>query len=359
MNSICYASDLFDLEKFNEEIKKYGSEIFPELENSNLINEIISGKVNISGKAVFSRIIGIFTNELKDNISIIFKVLGIAILCSVLKNIQNSFGEGGVSEVAFYVCYILVIVLVITSFSNIVDLCAETVTNLCNFMGGIIPVVIGMLVATGNIATVSMLQPVLIVMIQIVSSILSKVIIPIIFISTIIITLGNISSGVSLGKLGDLLKKSATFIMGVILTIFIGALSLEGTLASSIDGITAKAAKATVSTIVPVVGKILGDAVDSVLGGSVILKNAVGLLGIIVILGIALTPIIKAAILMIIFNVAAVIIEPISDSRITKCMSGVGDSIKILFGIMVTVTFLFIISITLVVKMSNFSIMYR
>jgi stage III sporulation protein AE len=110
---------------------------------------------------------------------------------------------------------------------------------------------------------------------------------------------------------------------------------------------------------VPVVGKILGDAVDSVLGGSVILKNAVGLLGIIVILGIALTPIIKAAILMIIFNVAAVIIEPISDSRITKCMSGVGDSIKILFGIMVTVTFLFIISITLVVKMSNFSIMYR
>jgi stage III sporulation protein AE len=216
-----------------------------------------------------------------------------------------------------------------------------------------------MLIASGNIATVATLQPILMIMTQIIESILSNVIIPIIFISTIIIAVGNISNGVQLGKLGDLLKKTSIWAMGIILTIFIGILSLEGTLASSIDGITAKTAKATISTAIPVVGKILGDAVDSVLGGSVIVKNAVGLLGIVVILGIALVPIIKTAILMIVFNITSVIIEPISDSRITKCMSGVGDSIKVLFGIMVTVTFLFIIAITLIIKISNFTIMYR
>jgi stage III sporulation protein AE len=280
-------------------------------------------------------------------------------LCSILKNIQNSFGEGGVSEIAFYVCYILVIVLVISSFSSIIDVCRDAVINMCNFMNVIIPIVIGMLIATGNIATVSTLQPVLMMMTQIIASVLSNVIIPIIFISTIIIAVGNISSGVQLGKLGDLLKKTSIWVMGIILTIFIGLLSLEGTLSSSIDGITAKTAKATISAAIPVVGKLLGDAVDSVLGGSVIVKNAVGLLGIVVILGIALAPIIKVAILMIVFNLTAVIIEPISDGRITKCMSGVGDSIKVLFGIMVTVTFLFIIAITLVIKISNFSIMYR
>ena len=63
---------------------------------------------------------------------------------------------------------------------------------------------------------------------------------------------------------------------GVVLTLFVGLLSIEGTLSSSVDGITAKTTKAAVSNFIPIVGKILGDAVDTVLGCAAILKNAVG-----------------------------------------------------------------------------------
>lgn len=51
-----------------------------------------------------------------------------------------------------------------------------------------------------------------------------------------------------------------------------GVLSIEGTLGSSVDGITAKTAKAAISSFIPVVGKVLGDAVDTVIGCSAILK---------------------------------------------------------------------------------------
>lgn len=57
-----------------------------------------------------------------------------------------------------------------------------------------------------------------------------------------------------------------------------GVLSLEGTLTSSVDGLTAKTTKAVVTSTIPVVGKLLGETVDAVLGCSNILKNAVGFL---------------------------------------------------------------------------------
>ena len=94
-------------------------------------------------------------------------------------------------------------------------------------------------------------------------------------------------------KLSKFLKSSVVWVLGIVLTIFVGVVSLEGTLSSSVDGITAKTAKSAVSTIIPVVGKVLGDVVDSVLGCGIILKNAIGLIGVIIVIGICITPIIK------------------------------------------------------------------
>ena len=118
-------------------------------------------------------------------------------------------------------------------------------------------------------------------------------------------------------------------------------------------------AKTAVSNVVPVVGKLISDATESVIGGISITKNAVGIIGILVIAVIVLEPIIKSFVLMTLFNLSSGICECIADSRIAKCMDNIADSIKLIFGIMVMVLFLFIIAITLIIKMSNFSIVFR
>lgn len=140
---------------------------------------------------------------------------------------------------------------------------------------------------------------------------------------------------------------------------FVGVVSIEGTLSSSVDGITAKTAKTIVSSAVPVVGKILGDAVDTVLGCGIILKNAVGIVGVIIVIGICIMPIIKLAVLSLSYKLLSIVIQPISDDKIVGLLEQVGDIFKIFLGILCAMSFMLIIGTSLVLKMSNSSVMYR
>ena len=141
--------------------------------------------------------------------------------------------------------------------------------------------------------------------------------------------------------------------MGVILTLFVGVTSLEGSLSSSVDGVTAKTTKAAVSNFIPVVGKILGDAVDTVMGCSIILKNALGVVGVIVIIGICIGPIVKLVALMATYYLASALCQPIADGKIIKLLAHIGDTFKLLLAIICSVSAMLIIGVTVIVKISN------
>ena len=138
-----------------------------------------------------------------------------------------------------------------------------------------------------------------------------------------------------------------------------GILSLEGSLTSSVDGLTLKTTKAVVTSAIPVVGKLLGETVDAVLGCRNILKNAVGFVGIFVVLSICLMPIIKLAIMSIAFNLASALSEPIADKKVVSVLEQIGDSFKVLLGMICTVSIMLMIGLTLVIKITNSGMMYR
>lgn len=348
-----------DLTEFTNEVKKYSNEYFPELSSDDLLDSISNAEKSLDASSLIKKLANSFIGEFKNNISFIFKIVGIAILCSVLKSIQSNFSQTGISEIAFYACYVLIILLIMTSFINITDICKNTISKLSNFMKILIPVILSLLLVSGNVTTVTMIQPILLSMISIITVLISNVIIPVILVSTVINVVSNVSEHINIKKISDVLKKGALWCLEIVLIIFTGVLSLEGTLSANVDGITLKTTKTVVSSAVPVVGKLLGDTVDSVIGGMTITKNALGTIGVIVIVAITILPLIKTLILMFTFNIASALVEPMADKRIVKCMSGVGESIKIIFAIMATITFLFIISVTLIINVTNFSIMYR
>ena len=124
-------------------------------------------------------------------------------------------------------------------------------------------------------------------------------------------------------------------------------------------GITSKTTKAIVSSAIPVVGKILGDAVDTVVGGGIILKNAIGLVGVIVVIGICIIPIIKLSILTISYKLLATVSQPIADTKIVSLLDQIGDVFKILLAILSPISFMLIIGTALVLKISNSGMMYR
>lgn len=358
IHSNSFAIEEINVSDFIDEVKTYNNEVFPEFANENWLNNILNGNLEMSGQTIIKKVLNLILKEFKSNSDLLFKIIGITFVCAILKNLQNAY-EGNVSEIAFFVCYMLIIVLIISSFTNISNICVNSIKKLKDFMEVVIPLLIVLIVSMGNISMATILQPILLGMISIISMLISNLVIPTVMISTILSLISNISPKVNVDKIGTFLKKTSMYILEFVMIIFIGVLSIEGSLASGVDGVTSKITKTVVSNAVPVVGKLISDTADSVLGGISITKNAVGIIGILVILIITLTPLIKSFILMTLFNLTSAICDSIADSRISKCMSVTADSMKLMFGIMVMISFLFIIAITLMIKMTNFSLIYR
>ena len=226
-------------------------------------------------------------------------------------------------------------------------------------MNSLVPLLISLMLYTGSITTSGLLEPILLFIIEFIGNIIVTLILPIVSLITALVIISKLSDRVQINKLAGFMKSSIIWFLGIILTIFVGVLSLEGTLTSSIDGITAKTAKAAVSSLIPVVGKILGDTVDSVLGCGLILKNAIGIVGVIVIIGICILPVIKLATLSIMYSIASAIIEPLADSKIVKLLNEMSGIFKLLLAILCSVSVLLIIGTTLVIRISNSGMMYR
>ena len=255
--------------------------------------------------------------------------------------------------------FILIVALVMTNFVQILDIVRESIQSLVGFMNSLIPILITLCIATGSIVSANMLQPILLFIITFMGNFITGIIIPLVLISTSLGIVSKISDRIQVDKLSKFFKTGVVWILGVTLTLFVGLVSIEGTLSSSVDGVTAKTAKAAVSSFIPVVGKILGDAVDTVIGCSSILKNATGIVGIIILIGIAIDPVIKLTILMAIYYLGAALCQPIADDKIIKLLEQMGDTFKTLLAIMCSLSVMFIIGTTLVIKISNSGMMYR
>ncbi len=215
------------------------------------------------------------------------------------------------------------------------------------------------MMTTGSITSAGVVQPILLFLINFIGNMITGVLLPLILIGTALGIISKVSDRIQIGKISKYFKSTTIWILGISLTVFVGILSLEGSLTSTVDGITAKTAKAAVSNFIPVVGKILGDAVDTVIGCSNILKNAVGVVGVIVVIGICIVPIIKLAILMATYYLASAICEPIADEKIISLLSQIGDTFKILLAMLISVSVMLMIGVTLVIKISNSGLMYR
>ena len=280
------------------------------------------------------------------------------VIHGILKSISDGLNNKGVAQVAYYVQYIMIVALVMTNFAEVINMVKQSIQNLVSFINLLIPILITLMITTGSITSAGVIEPIILFMITIIGNFIVNVAIPIVLISTALGIISQISDKIQIDKLAKFFKSSTVWTLGVILTLFVGVASLEGSLSSSIDGVTAKTTKAAVSNFIPVVGKILGDAVDTVMGCSVILKNALGVVGVIIIVGICVVPILKLVTLMSMYYLGSALCQPIADGKVIKLLSHMGDTFKLLLAILCSVSVMLIIGITLIVRISNSGTMY-
>ena len=347
----------FNISGFIKDTEQYTGDFFEEMNISEIFNQALQG--NINNQTLLQKVLKIFWQEITSSLKILISILVIIVIHGILKSITDNLENSSISQIIYFVQYILIVTLIMSNFTEIIKIVKNTASDLVGFINVLIPLLLTLMVYTGNIVTSGILEPVILFSINLIGNLIEDILIPIMFIVVVFSVISKISERVQVEKLSQFLKSGVIWVLGVILTVFVGVVSLEGTLSSSVDGVTAKTAKAAVSTVIPVVGKVLGDVVDSVLGCGVILKNAVGMVGVIVIIGICVMPIIKIATLSIIYSLASAVVQPIADNKIVKLLDEMGGTFKVLLGILCSLSVMLIVGVTMVVKISNSGMMYR
>jgi stage III sporulation protein AE len=349
--------------QLEDQINKYSNseskELLPDFNPKSIINDISKGKFDFSIKGLLDRVGRYFFKEIYLNINILIKLMVLVVLCAVLKNLQGSFLSESVGELAFYACYIVIVSILIISLNSALDLGRGIIDNMVGFMHATIPVLITLLISGGNITSGGVFQPILIMIVEISATVMKNFFIPLIFLSTVLSIVDNISGKIQVSKLASFFKQIGTWSLGLILTAFIAVLTIQSSVGAVVDGVTGKTAKFAIGAFIPVAGKYLADAADTVIGCTLLIKNAAGVAVMLAIVSICLIPIIKIFALIALYRITCVLIEPIAEKRIVNCISDMAGSLTFVLGIVASVAFMFLLTVTAIITAGSLSAAVR
>lgn len=241
----------FGIRDFLKEAENYSPDFVKDLDISNIFNSALTGKIDNSN--ILKKILNLAGVQVLDTLKILINILLIVLIHSILKSITDGLENGEVSKIVYYVQYVLIVTIIMANFTDILKSVEETIENLVGFSGSLVPLLVTLMTYTGSITTTAVIEPILLFMIEFITNMIKTLVIPIISIITVLIIISKITDKVQISKLGNFLKSSVVWALGIILTIFVGVVSLEGSLTSSVDGVTAKTAKAAVSSLIPIV----------------------------------------------------------------------------------------------------------
>lgn len=241
----------FGIRDFLKDAENYSPDFVKDLDISNIFNSALTGKIDNSN--ILKKILNLAGVQVLDTLKILINILLIVLIHSILKSITDGLENGEVSKIVYYVQYVLIVTIIMANFTDILKSVEETIENLVGFSGSLVPLLVTLMTYTGSITTTAVIEPILLFMIEFITNMIKTLVIPIISIITVLIIISKITDKVQISKLGNFLKSSVVWALGIILTIFVGVVSLEGSLTSSVDGVTAKTAKAAVSSLIPIV----------------------------------------------------------------------------------------------------------
>lgn len=339
-------------------MKDYGG-FFPDQKVPSFMDILLPGGDSFNVRNVFSALGSFMWHEVLYNGKLLVTIVMLSIMSMILETLQSAFERKTVSKVAYSLCYMVIIVLAINSFNVAIGYAKEAIDRMIDFMMAMVPLLFALLASMGNVVTVSVTHPLIIFMINTVGTLIHTLIFPLLFFSAVLHLVSSLSDKYKLTQMANLLRNISVGFLGVLLTIFLGVISVQGITSSVTDGVTIRAAKYVSGNFIPVVGKMFADASDTVISASLLIKNSIGLVGVIIILFLCAFPAIKILVLALIYNVSAAIMQPLGDSPITTCLETIGKSMLYVFAALAAVGLMFFLAITIMLMAGNVTVMMR
>ena len=280
------------------------------------------------------------------------------LLMSLLRNMNSSFG-GEISSAAFYAGYITVAGIAVVILSDCVHICSNAIATLGSVIEGVAPVLMILLTGMGASGSSAVLSPVLAGLTGSIFSIITAVVFPIILIYAVVSIASNFSSAINLGKLAELLESIVKWMLGISFVIFLGVTALKGIAGASIDGVSFKTAKYTVDKMVPVIGGMFSETLDTIMACSLIVKNAVGIVGLISLACLIGAPLATLVANQFLLKFSAAAAEPFAQKRCVDLLGAMGKTVQLLTVTLLACTAMAFIFLAVLMGAADMSIMVR
>ena len=316
------------------------------------IKDILSGNFD-SSNGIWEATISCFFATLIDVVPIISLIVAIALIGSMVQGLRPSTNGKSMSNIIHFVTYGVIVVLVLSIVARLISMTSNTIQSLKAQMDGIFPILLTLLTAIGGTTSVSVYQPAMALLSGFILNIFTYLLLPIFIFSVVYNILSNLSNNVKLEKITSFFQSSFKWIIGLVFTIFIAFVSIQGITAGSIDGISIKTAKYAIKSYVPILGSYLSDGMGIFLASSNLIKNTVGAAGLFLILATIILPVIEMVLFVLAFKLVAGIIEPLGNRQVANFISSLSNSLVLLVTLIIGVAFVYFILLGLIMCSAN------
>lgn len=323
------------------------------------IANIAANGLNTDWKQLWQSIMMLFIKETTANLHLMGKLLFLAVLCALLQNLQNSFENSSISLLSYSTCFIFLTVIALTAFYNALDMVRQTVSTIVNFMEALLPLLLSLLAGMGAFTTAALFTPLMLFVVSSVSILIKDVILPLIFLTGVLECVNYFSDKYRVSNLASIFKQMSVVTLCLTLVLFIGFITIQGVAGGVADGLALRTAKFATTTFVPVVGKMFADTIELVAGASLLMKNAIGIFGVITILVLCALPLVKLISLIFVIKIAGALVQPMGDEKMAKCLDGIGNNLWLVFGALSTVVLMLFLAITMIVGAGSMALMLR
>ena len=350
--------DISELQQYWEDITtKYGG-FLPESQKGSLY-DFVKGDKKFSFKEWGQGILKFAFHEFVANGKLLGSLIMLTIFSMFLQSMQNAFEKSTISKVAYSIIYMVLVILALNSFHIVISYTNETIGTMISFVLALVPLLLALIATSGGVISAAFFHPVILFLMNSSGLIMQYIILPLLFLATLLSIVSTMSEQYKVSQLAALLRNWSIGLMGLFLTVFLGVISVQGVSAAVTDGVAIKTAKFVTGNFIPVIGRMFTDATDTVVSASVLLKNTVGIAGVAILLIIVAFPAIKILMISFIYKFAAAILQPLGGGPIIKCLDIISQSVIYVFAALGIVSLMFFLSITVIVAAGNLTMMMR
>ncbi|CAI8750273.1 stage III sporulation protein AE [Bacillus pseudomycoides] len=347
-----------DVKQFWDElVTKYGGYL-PESQKGSFM-EFVKGEKEFSVKEWMIGLLKYLFHELVANGKLLGTLIMLTIFSALLQSLQSAFSKSSISKIADAVVYMVLIIFALNSFYVVMTYARETIQTMVDFILALLPILLALIATGGGVVSVSFFHPIIIFLMNTSGLLMNYIVLPLLLLATILSIVSTMSDQYKVTKLSKLLQNVSVGIIGIFLTVFLGVLSVQGTATAVADGIAVKTAKFVTGNFIPVVGRMFTEAADTVISASGLLKNTVGIIGLVILCLIVAFPAIQIFCIAFIYKFAAAVLQPVGGGAIIKCLDIIGRSIIYVFACLAIVSFMFFLSITIIIAAGNITLMMR